>query len=232
VDRVLATARELGLGGIAITDHDRLVGEAELGELARRFAPLRLFTGIEVTIGEEHVLVHGVRHHSLESRSLSYPDLWRLVRAEGGLLTIAHPFRYKNRLDLELDLYPPDLIEIHSVHTGRCHQARIEALARRLGIPTLATSDAHDLANIGIYHVDLTEPVEQDGELVSALRRGAFRHSCRADRVRAVNSDVELREAMIREMLAAGQDKRHFRETTGQWEGFFECVEQGNSYLI
>jgi hypothetical protein len=64
------------------------------------------------------------------------------------------------------------------------------------------------------------------------LRQGAYRSGCRDARVRAVNAEVELRETMIREMIAAGQDKHHFRRMTGQWEGYFDSVEHGRSYVI
>ncbi len=229
--RVLEAALEHGLGGVAITDHDRLLPSAQLSELARRYAPLRIFTGIEVTVGEEHLLVHGTRNPALESR-LDYPELWRLVRAEGGFLTLAHPFRYKNRIELDLEQYPPDAVELHSVHTARCHEGEILELARRLGIRTLTTSDAHEALNVGIYHVELEDSVETDHELVAALRRGAYRPCARQARVRAVNAEVELRETMIREMIAAGHDRHHFRRITGQWEGYFDCVEHGQSYVI
>jgi hypothetical protein len=177
-------------------------------------------------------LVHGLRHPCLEGRQLSYPDLWHLVRTEGGSLTVAHPFRYRDTVDLDLWNCPPDAVEIHSVNTGRCHASKIADLARSLGVPTLATSDAHEAANVGVFHLEIAETVQSDADLVTTVRRGAFSIAQRDDRIRAINAEVELRESMIRDMLAAGQDKHFFRRMTGQWEGYFECVEQGNSYLI
>jgi hypothetical protein len=229
---MLGAALEHGLGGVAISDHDRFLPEDELRDLGRRYAPLRLFTGIEVTVGDEHLLVHGTRHPALEGRQLGYRELWRLVRGEGGFLTLAHPFRYRDATELDLAAYPPDALEIHSFNTARCHESKIRQLAEQLGVLTLTTSDAHDALNVGIYHVELDEPVETDAELVALLRQGAFRSGCRTARVRAVNAEVELRETMIREMIAAGQDKQHFRRMTGQWEGYFDSVEHGRSYVI
>jgi predicted metal-dependent phosphoesterase TrpH len=232
IDQVLGAALEHGLGGVAITDHDRFLPASELRDLCRKYAPLRLFNGIEVTLGDEHVLVHGVRHPKLERRRLDYPELWRLVRGEGGFLTVAHPFRYRDTIALDLEKYPPDAFEIHSFNTARVHGARIRQLAREFGLRTLATSDAHDARNVGIYHLVLEHPVETDAELVAALRRGAFRPGCRAARLQAVNAEVELRETMIRQMISAGRDRRHFRRMTGQWEGFFDFVEHGKSHVI
>jgi hypothetical protein len=232
IARMLEAALEHGLEGVAISDHDRFLPADELRRLARRYAPLRLFNGIEVTVGEEHLLVHGTRHPLLEGRQLGYPELWRLVREEGGFLTLAHPFRYRDTVTVDLTAYPPDALEVHSYNTARCHESSIQKLAEELGALTLTTSDAHEALNVGIYHVELDEPVETDAELVAALRRGAYRPACRPARVRAVNAEVELREAMIREMMAAGHDKQHFSSTTGQWEGYFDSVGRGKSYAI
>ena len=60
--RMLTRARELGLDGVVITEHDWLWTEEEL-ETLRALAPdLVVLAGIEVTAREGHFLVYGVRN--------------------------------------------------------------------------------------------------------------------------------------------------------------------------
>ena len=53
-------AAEIGLDGVVITEHDYQWDAGELGELAARAAPLRVFSGAEVSAREGHFLVYGL----------------------------------------------------------------------------------------------------------------------------------------------------------------------------
>src|SRR4029450_13239801 len=53
-------AVEIGLDGVVITEPDYQWDAAELGELAERAAPLRVFSGAEVSAREGHFLVYGL----------------------------------------------------------------------------------------------------------------------------------------------------------------------------
>jgi len=53
-------AREIGLDGVVITEHDYQWEADELAELAARAAPLRVFSGVELSTLEGHFLVYGL----------------------------------------------------------------------------------------------------------------------------------------------------------------------------
>jgi histidinol phosphatase-like PHP family hydrolase len=120
----IQSAIRAGLGGIAITDHDALVPQERLRALNDRYAPFKIFTGIEVSADDLHWGVLGIHDPALESRSWNYPALLRFVRERGGFIYLAHPFRYKPVLHVDLDAYTPDGIEIESLNSRSIRRFR------------------------------------------------------------------------------------------------------------
>jgi predicted metal-dependent phosphoesterase TrpH len=163
-----------GLDAIAITDHHLLVPPERLEALNRQYAPFRIFGGIEVTIEEEDFLVLGVPETRLEGPDLTYPELYELVRARGGFIALAHPFRYHTRLELELEGLAPDAVEVYSPNTPPAAEEEIRDLALRLGMRLLSNSDAHTTRRLGKYYNQLAWPVKDEGELISLLKSGQF----------------------------------------------------------
>ncbi|MBP7228332.1 MAG: PHP domain-containing protein [Longilinea sp.] len=162
-------AQQAGLQGIVFTDHHCLTPAQELQALEQQFAPLRVWGGVEVSLGEDF-LVLGIHHPALESSEWNYPDLWRFVRQQGGYLVLAHPFRYANSIRAEIDRFPPDAIELHSHNTPVARAQEILAIAQRLGCAVLSNSDAHVCAHLGKYYNHFSVPVGQGADLLELLR--------------------------------------------------------------
>src|SRR5260370_42501445 len=77
-------ARELGLDGVVITEHDWLWTEAELDELRAAAPGLVVLAGVEVTTQEGHFLAHGVRDPFAIPKGIGVVDLCRQVHRQGG----------------------------------------------------------------------------------------------------------------------------------------------------
>ena len=163
-----------GLDAIFITDHHRFVPLERLDSLNRIFAPFRIFGGIEVTSQGEDFIILGLRDLQLESSSWPYPDLHAFVRAHGGFMALAHPFRYREQINVNLEQFPPDAIEVHSPNTPIAAEARIRDLANRLQVPVLCNSDAHSPERLGQYYNTLNHPVFNEQELLTALKADQF----------------------------------------------------------
>ena len=159
-----------GLQGMAFTDHFTLVERGRLAELNRRYAPFRIYTGIEVTSDREDWLVLGLYDEALQSQGWRYTELAAFVRERGGYIVLAHPFRYASTIQVDIETTPPDGIEVRSVNTPAAREEDIRALAARLGIALLSNSDAHKSANVGRYYNELPELPDDDAHLVDALR--------------------------------------------------------------
>ncbi len=174
---MIQAAIAAGLDAIVLTDHDRLAPPARLAALNAKYAPFRIFGGIEVSLIEgEHVLVLGLQHPSLESGDWDYPALYDFVHEREGFLVLNHPFRYLPRVRIDLRRYPPDAIELYSHNTPLEFAARIRALAAELRILLVANSDAHQVDRVGAYYNTLASRVRDNYELVAELRFG--NHVC------------------------------------------------------
>lgn len=166
----IQAAIRAGLDGVAITDHNRLVPAGRLAELNKKYAPFRIFTGIEVDADREHLLVIGVHDPLLEKPGWHYPELRDFVHWRGGFIALAHPFRYGPELRIDIEQFPPDGIEVKSVNTPANYEGQIRALAARLGLALLENTDAHFAGQMGSYYNDLPEMASSDRELVEILK--------------------------------------------------------------
>lgn len=167
----IRAAQAAGLEGLAFTDHFTLVPEDRLAELRHKFAPFRIYSGIEITADQEDWLVLGLRDTRLESRDWDYPALWNFVRERDGYIALAHPFRWAPVIHADLALYPPDAIEVRSNNTPVARETEIRGLAERYGLALLCDSDGHSNRMIGKYWNDLPGSPASDAELLDSLRQ-------------------------------------------------------------
>jgi histidinol phosphatase-like PHP family hydrolase len=178
-DEQLQAASKAGLDALFITDHWALVPAKRLSELNRRYAPLRIFGGIEVSADGEDLLVLGVQDARLETQAWTYPELHAFVRRRGGFLILAHPFRYRPGISIDIQSYPPDAIELFTPNTPVHAQDEIRTIARSLSLPVLSNSDAHTTERLGLHYNllaghDLGEP-----GIFNQLRAGKFELFCK-----------------------------------------------------
>ena len=89
-------------------------------------------------------------------------------------MALAHPFRFRDGVNVNIDQFPPDAIEIHSSNTPIAAEGRIRQLADRLQIPVLCNSDAHSSQLLGAYYNILDHHVLNEQVLLSAVKAGQF----------------------------------------------------------
>ncbi len=173
-------ALEIGLDGVVITEHDYQWDAAELGELAKRAAPLRVFSGVEVSAREGHFLVYGLPTLAEVSPGIELAELVRVVRRHGGAIVAAHPFRWDQPFDAIVAEHGPvfDALELVSKNVSAEMRARTEALLQTFPMGTTGSSDAHEIPTIGCYFTEFDRPVRSIEDFVAALRerRGRPRH--------------------------------------------------------
>jgi hypothetical protein len=92
VEVLLATARERGLGAIAVTDHNEISGAIAAREHARETgAGVRVIVGEEVkTAGQGEVI--GLFIEELIPRGMTLRETVAEIRRQGGLVYVPHPF--------------------------------------------------------------------------------------------------------------------------------------------
>jgi predicted metal-dependent phosphoesterase TrpH len=163
-----------GLDAIVFTDHHRLAPLERLEALNQQYAPFQIFGGIEISAQGEDFLVLGMRHPDLESPNWTYPDLYQFVRQQGGYIAMAHPFRFRANIELDIDQYVPDAIEARSHNTPADKEIHIREIAIRLGVPVLFNSDAHTTERLGTYYIQLDNDPANEQELIASLKAGQF----------------------------------------------------------
>jgi len=236
-EEMLRAAKEFGLDAVCFTEHNVLTPPERVAEMNERHAPLKVFSGVEIGVTYyEHCLVLGRRDPELEGRKWTYEDLWRFTRDSGGHLTLCHPFRFGDGIDLDIDRFPPDAIEIRSVHTAADDEALIRGTAERVGARLVANSDAHFAKWVGVFynvlHDELARPVNDERDLAAILRAGDYELASDDARVAEINSEVDEREGRARAVLDGGGDVERFREETGLSGHYFDRVARGKSYRV
>jgi len=163
------------LDAIVFTDHWQFVPPERLQRLNEKYAPFKIFGGIEVVADEEDFIVIGVRDAMLNQPGFSYADLHALVRQHDGFLALVHPFRYRNEIKVDIERFKPDAIEVRSTNTPASAEQRIRELAARLGISTLCDSDAHNTNAFGKYHNTLEKIPRDERGLIALLKSNGIK---------------------------------------------------------
>jgi predicted metal-dependent phosphoesterase TrpH len=171
VECILRAAVRRGLAGLSITDHDTLRGsELALRIIREEKLELVLIPGAEVTTSEGHLLCLGIEE--LPARDLSPEETADLVRDQGGITIVPHPYHpFRHAIGRIPDC---DAVEVYnSKHLFGIANARARMGARRKHLPMVAGSDSHFAATVGLGVTDL--PAADAEEAVAAIREGRTR---------------------------------------------------------
>src|SRR5439155_15399285 len=149
---LLAHAEAIGLGAIAITDHNRFGGAMEAAELAHGRS-LAVIPAEEVkTAGQGEVI--GLFLEKEIPRGLSFAETIAAIKAQGGLVYLPHPFDRLHAIPdartLHRHLVDIDVFEVYNARLLR-ESFNDEALrfARKYDLTMGAGSDAHVLQGVG-----------------------------------------------------------------------------------
>ncbi|HMF12441.1 MAG TPA: PHP domain-containing protein, partial [Gemmataceae bacterium] len=149
-------AREIGLDGVVISEHDWLWTDEELAQLRQSAPDLIVLAGIEVSARQGHFLVYGVVNPFAVPPGIGVADLCREVHLQGGAVIAAHPYRWNQPFDDILEMERPDLdgLELISNNMDAGIRRRAAALNERLRLAGLGNSDAHRLETLGCYYTE------------------------------------------------------------------------------
>ena len=165
-------ARKIGLDGVVITEHDYQWEAEELAELAALAAPLRVFSGAEISAYEGHFLVYGLPSLDEAYPGIELAELLPIVRRHEAAIVAAHPFRWDQPFDAIIDKHGPafDALELVSKNVTRQTRARTQAILDRHPMGATGSSDAHELSTLGCYFTEFDRPIRSLADFVAALR--------------------------------------------------------------
>ena len=187
VDDLICAAREQGLAGVCLTDHDAFWTLDEALALARRHQFLVL-PGVELNTDAGHVVVFGLDGYVF---GLHKPGFLRqLVDRRGGVIIAAHPYRRRFLEEaarspearaemLERSAADPffrhcDALEGVNGRGSHLENRFSQDLQGRLEMPGVGGSDAHRVEQLGTAATRFEKKVSSLHDLIAELRHGRF----------------------------------------------------------
>jgi len=159
-EALLDAAEEVGLGAIAVTDHNVFGGALEAVELAHG-RDLIVIPGEEIkTKGQGEVIGLFLREEI--PRGTSFEDTLAAIREQGGLVFLPHPFDRRHAIPdpqtLHRHLAEIDVLEVYNARLlMETYNDEALRFARKYNVLQGAGSDAHVLPGLGTGAVRMRE---------------------------------------------------------------------------
>ncbi len=173
VEVLLETARDRGLGAIAITDHNEVSGALEARRIAAGMGDLKVIVGEEVKTAEQGEVI-GLFLEEKIPRGMTMAETIAAIRGQGGLVYVPHPFdRFHSVPDYEHLLEIVEEIDVLEVFNPRVALTAFNEEARRFAekyrIVPGAGSDSHVAQGLGSVRVRVHD-FDGPGEFLEAMR--------------------------------------------------------------
>jgi len=181
---LIQEATRLKLDGICLTEHQVVWELDDVDKLARE-GGIKIFRGNEFTTNQGDILVFGFYKDIKEL--LMIQELREDVKAAGGFMIAAHPFRgFKTfgigRLQMTVEqackrkvLEFVDAIEVGNGKLSADENDMARKVAEKLGLPGTGGSDAHRVDEVGKWVTIFEKDILNELELVEELHAGRFK---------------------------------------------------------
>lgn len=175
----IKAAYDFGLDAIFITDHMLLFPQNQINDFNILFKPMKIYQGIEVTLRDssnfEDIIVLGIHDPQIEGQNWTYKALYHFVKENGGVMILAHPYRYGNQVHPDILMYPPDAVEVLSSNVGTHKYDMRCALAKSLNVPMLKNSDSHHTSTLGCHFNELPDSCDTESKILDWITHSALR---------------------------------------------------------
>lgn len=173
VEVLLETARDRGLGAIAVTDHNEISGALEARRIAAETDGIEVIVAEEVKTAEQGEVI-GLFLEEKIPRGMTMAETIAAIRAQGGLVYVPHPFdRFHSVPDYEHLLDMVEEIDILEVFNPRvaltAFNEEAERFARKYRIVPGAGSDSHVAQALGSVRVRIHD-FDGPAEFLEAMR--------------------------------------------------------------
>lgn len=174
-EALVARAVELGLDGIALTEHHHLWDRREVEELLEACGGPRLLVlrGQEVTTTEGGLFHGDLLVFGLEGPVAGRPktaSFLEEVRSRGGVAIAAHPYRGGYGYEDDVLALAVDGLEVMNSNYFSSECQRALAAQRSMGVASIGGSDAHAESWVGRYLTLFEDPIGSEADLVEAVK--------------------------------------------------------------
>jgi predicted metal-dependent phosphoesterase TrpH len=173
VEVLLETARDRGLGAIAITDHNEVSGALEARKIAEQVGDIKVIVAEEVKTAEQGEVI-GLFLEEKIPRDMTMAETIAAIREQGGLVYVPHPFDrfhsvpdYEHLLDIVEEI---DVLEVFNPRVAlTAFNEEAERFARKYRIVPGAGSDSHVAQGLGSVRVRIHD-FDGPEEFLEAMR--------------------------------------------------------------
>jgi predicted metal-dependent phosphoesterase TrpH len=173
VEVLLQTARDRGLGAIAITDHNEVSGALEARRIAEGMDDIKVIVAEEVKTAEQGEVI-GLFLEEKISKGLTMAETIAAIRDQGGLVYVPHPFDrfhsvpdYEHLLDIVEEI---DILEVFNPRVAvTAFNEEAERFARKYRIVAGAGSDSHVAQGLGSVRTRIHD-FDGPAEFLEAMR--------------------------------------------------------------
>lgn len=187
---LIAEAQRVGLTGVNITEHDRMWEPWDLNPFRKQHADIFVSNGMEVSTDMGHIIAVGLKGYASGIRHLR--KLREIADEQGAFISVAHPFRhffdpvhFRREGKEPFNLTPEEAAKlpvfelVHGIEVlNGCNTPRENyfalQVAKILGKPGTAGSDAHSTQGIGYFACVFEETLETPEQFVEQLHKGRF----------------------------------------------------------
>jgi hypothetical protein len=157
LEELIERCQELGIDCVAVSDHDATEGAFKMKDMA----PFKVIIAEEILTPSGEVMGLFLKEHIASGMTIERAI--DSIHAQGGLVSIPHPFDPLRGLRLNDEAWARILpkLDIIEVFNARCplerYNTRAKTYAREHSLPGIAGSDAHTLAEIGSTLVEIPD---------------------------------------------------------------------------
>lgn len=171
IEEGIKRAKNIGLDGICITDHDTYYPHMYAKELEKKYG-LIVIVGVEILTYEGDILCFGI--DEVPETRMHAQELIDYVKKQGGITIGAHPFRNNGRgmANYINNVSGLNAIEVFNGNTSYENNLKAFHLAKKLNIPCIGASDAHHIQNIGKYATKFFDVIKNEKDLIEAIKLG------------------------------------------------------------
>ena len=161
VEVLLETAKDRGMGAIAITDHNEISGALAAREIAERDGGIKVIVAEEVKTAEQGEVIGLFLEEKIE-RGMTMAETIAEIRRQGGLVYVPHPFDrlhsvpdYEHLLDMVEEI---DILEVFNPRVAfSAFNEEAERFAAKYRIVPGAGSDGHVAQALGSVRIRLAD---------------------------------------------------------------------------
>ncbi len=151
---------ETGYSAVYITEHDAVWPDSELWAIQEAFPEIRIFPGVELSLGAHHLLVLGTNDPEYV-RITDPADVITRARDEGHLTILAHPYRWNGGAEMLWRNLPlPDAIEYRTCNQDAMMGGVAMDTAGALGLALVNAGDTHALSFINRFYINTAQDIE------------------------------------------------------------------------